>query len=200
MVSRSEQFTDLFAALSAAQMNIGNALKEKRNPHFNSTYADLSSFIEASRQALFDNGLSIRQHPEIYEGKDILTTIISHKSGQWEESSMPIKCSKQDAQGFGSALTYAKRQALAAILAIATEDDDGNEACANKFVPKPTPVPVTLTKAHLATITDETKGHEYIIEMILSHYKVARMSDIPIEYFQEIMAGIQNTKKTLVQE
>lgn len=125
---RSDSIAKLAAALSKAQAKIEAAKKESTNPHFRSKYADLSSVWAAIREPLTANELSILQEPGAINGKLLLTTTLLHSSGEYVRSSFEIPVTKQDPQGFGSALTYARRYALQAVVGIAPEDDDGNAA------------------------------------------------------------------------
>lgn len=118
----------LFAALAKAQSEIQHAKKDKRNPFFKSNYADLASVMDACRAALTKNGLAVIQTTEDTEAGLYLVTTLGHSSGAAVAGRMPIRPVKNDPQGVGSALTYARRYALAAIVGVATEDDDGNEA------------------------------------------------------------------------
>lgn len=56
------------------------------------------------------------------------TRLIHAESGQWISSMAVIPLPKNDPQGMGSAITYARRYSLCAMLGIVTEDDDGESA------------------------------------------------------------------------
>ena len=131
-MNRSESIKELACALAKAQSAMRGAVKDSENPHFRSKYADLASVWEACRAALGENGLSIVQAPRTVEGGVEVETMLLHQSGEWISESLAIPVSKQDAQGFGSALTYCRRYGLSSIVGIAPEDDDGNAASAAK--------------------------------------------------------------------
>jgi hypothetical protein len=136
----SENVNELFTALAKAQAKFTVAEFNKVNPHFKSKFADLQSYFAASRGPLAENGLCVIQTISEQEGKPVLITMLAHASGQWIKSIMPITAIKNDMQGFGSALSYAKRYSLGAIIGLASgeEDDDGTEAVAEaKYVAKP---------------------------------------------------------------
>jgi hypothetical protein len=116
---------ELFAALSKAQAEIRGAVKDSTNPHFKSRYADLESVIEAVKQPFFKFGLSFVQSVE----GDALVTTICHASGGTITSRVPLIIGKNDMQGVGSAITYARRYGLAAAAGVSQTDDDGNAAC-----------------------------------------------------------------------
>jgi hypothetical protein len=117
------------AAFVKAQKAFGPALKTSTNPHFRSKYADLSNCIEAVIGALNDNGIGLMQRT--YESKDgvMVETVFVHESGEVMECGLlHVPAGKQDPQGYGSALTYARRYSLLAATGLAPEDDDGNSA------------------------------------------------------------------------
>lgn len=126
----SEEIGKLAAALSKAQGQMKGALKDAENPYFKSSYADLASVWEACRKALSDNELSVAQVTDFGpNGELILNTILMHSSGEKLVGSMPVMIGeKATAQQVGSAITYARRYALSAMVGVAPEDDDGNKA------------------------------------------------------------------------
>ena len=128
-MNQSQTIGALAAALAKAQADITGAVKDSANPFFKSKYADLSSVVEAIRLPLSKNGLSYVQLTEPSDKDEVrVETIILHNSGQWIGSTLALPVSKADAQGFGSALTYARRYGLSAAFGVAAEDDDGNAA------------------------------------------------------------------------
>lgn len=123
---------DLFAeALVKVQGTIKTAVKDATNPAFRSKYADLGAVWEAVKPALQANGFVVVQSPN-FEGDIMwLETTLLHVSGERMTGRYPLRPSKQDPQGYGSALTYARRYSLSAMLGVvADEDDDGNAASA----------------------------------------------------------------------
>jgi len=120
---------ELATAMAKAQAEIKAALKDSKNPHFKSSYADLTSVWDACRTALTKNGLSVVQIPG-FDANDVwLETMILHSSGESLSGRYPLRPSQQTPQGYGSALTYARRYSLAAMVGVvADEDDDGNAA------------------------------------------------------------------------
>jgi len=110
-----------------AQKAFGPALKTSTNPHFRSKYADLSNCIEAVIGALNDNGIGLMQRTYECPTGVMVETIFVHESGEVMECGMlHVPAAKQDPQGYGSALTYARRYSLLAATGLAPEDDDGN--------------------------------------------------------------------------
>lgn len=132
---------EIAAALVKAQKGFSPALKTSTNPHFKSKYADLAACVEAVVDSLNSNGIYLlQQSHECNDGVTVETTFI-HESGETlSAGKLHVPATKQDAQGYGSALTYARRYSLMAACGIAPEDDDGNAASASKtsrtLVPK----------------------------------------------------------------
>lgn len=128
------------AALVKAQKEFGPALKTSTNPHFRSRYADLSACVEAVIDALNNNGIYLMQLTDEHDGGVKVSTTFIHESGeQLSGGTLFMPASKHDAQGFGSALSYARRYSLMAACGIAPEEDDGNAASkpvAPKVMPK----------------------------------------------------------------
>jgi len=128
-MNKSTLIAELALSLSKAQGAIKGALKDSLNPHFKTKYADLASVWDACREQLAKNELSVVQMPDVSEtGGVAIETILMHSSGQWISSRFVMPLAKPDAHGVGSAITYARRYALAAMVGIAPEDDDGNKA------------------------------------------------------------------------
>ncbi|MDD5374452.1 ERF family protein [Acidithiobacillus sp.] len=126
----AEDIKELCTALAKAQGQVENAKKDTANPFFKSKYADLAGVWDAIRGPLSANGLSVIQQPlDGGVGGITLRTLLLHASGQALESqfTMPLK-PNASAQDVGSALTYARRYTLMALVGIAPEDDDGNAA------------------------------------------------------------------------
>jgi ERF superfamily len=121
------------SALVKAQKAFGPALKTSTNPHFKSRYADLSACIEAVVDALNSNGIALVQQSHECADGVIVETVFVHESGEtFSSGRLHVPSTKHDAQGYGSALTYARRYSLMAACGIAPEDDDGNAATKKK--------------------------------------------------------------------
>jgi hypothetical protein len=143
----------IYSALVKAQKGFGPALKSSTNPHFRSKYADLSACIEAVVDSLNENGIMLMQVTHEAENGVMIETLFLHESGeQMSAGKLFMPATKFDAQGFGSALSYARRYSIMAACGIAPEDDDANSAVKSappplpKPTPKPTPVaPVVAT-------------------------------------------------------
>lgn len=145
-MNKSDTVGSIASALALFQGEMRTVVKDAVNPYFKSKYADLSSIIEAIREPLKKNGLAISQFPS---GDGELTTILMHGSGEWIEATAKMGITDGKSQSIGSAMTYARRYALGAVLGIATdEDDDGHAATQSQpaqksapTAPAPTPSP-----------------------------------------------------------
>lgn len=148
MILTSPEIDKIAAALAKAQAKVRGAAKDSENPFFHSRYADLASIWDACRDALTANEIAVVQspsttfsgEPEIYTAKsrsgedrsgvrvattvNVLTRLV-HPSGQWLEGTVSAMLPAGDPQAVGSAITYLRRYALAAMVGVAPEDDDG---------------------------------------------------------------------------
>ena len=150
------QHKGIYHALAAAQAQMGKAIKDASNPAFRSKYADLASVMDACLPALNANGVAVYQPTIEDETGRFVETILAHESGETIKCRVPLIVQKNDMQGYGSAVTYARRYGLMCMAGIAPEDDDGNAAAkaAPQEAPRqakgPTPEQVaceSLTKA-----------------------------------------------------
>ena len=112
------------SALVAAIGELSNVAKTAANPYFKSKYAPLEAIIDATRPILLKHGLAISQTPLFLEGTAGVETTILHASGHSTTTTLLLPLKDQSPQGVGGAITYARRYALAAVLGIASEDDD----------------------------------------------------------------------------
>lgn len=119
---------NLAVALCKAQADMESAKKAANNPHFNRKYADLASVWNTIREPLTNNGLSVVQLLRSVQGGVEVETILLHSSGESISDVFSVPASKADAQGYGSAATYARRYSLMAMVGVAPEEDDGNAA------------------------------------------------------------------------
>jgi hypothetical protein len=161
-----ENFSKVAAALVKAQKAFGPALKTNTNPHFRSRYADLSACVEAVVDALNDNGIALTQRIHPSESGVCVETVFIHESGEVITSGpLHVPAAKQDAQGYGSALTYARRYSLMAACGIAPEDDDGNAATRKPAAPAAPAIDIT---DHLSAIEATANSDE-----LAASYKAA---------------------------
>jgi len=148
---QSETIGKLAEALSKAQGSMSNAAMDGNNPHFRSRYATLTAVWDTCRKPLSDNGLAVVQAFRVDEsGLLLLVTKLVHTSGEWMLSEYPVTPQKNDPQGFGSAVTYARRYTLSSLVGVVADDDDDGNAASGQQAParqangKPAPAPVQV--------------------------------------------------------
>ena len=126
----SEKITDLAKTMISVQQSIVPALKDGINTYTESSYATLKSVMEVCRTALLSHGIWMTQYPVAVEvgHLGLVTKIVHAESGQWQSSLIEMPLPKNDPQGYGSAITYARRYGLTALLGIISEDDDAESA------------------------------------------------------------------------
>lgn len=124
-MKHSDELKNIARALAKFQADIKDPARDKDNPYFKSKYVALDGLLAAVRPVLATNGLSFIQSP-VSNGQDMgVTTLLMHDSGEWIESdSFMLHAVKNDPQSGGSAITYARRYSLSAVLGVAWDDDD----------------------------------------------------------------------------
>jgi hypothetical protein len=138
-MKQSESIDKIIPAFIAFQSDMPSVPKDGNNPHFKSKYATLGAITEATRPHLAKHGLGFMQWMSNRDGLQLIVTRIMHTSGQWmEDEGYILNPTKNDPQGMGSAVTYARRYTLGASLGIITEDDDDGNRASEPV--KPTPV------------------------------------------------------------
>jgi len=133
---QSAEIGAIAKALASAQAKIQAAAKGSTNPHFKSKYADLAEVWAAGREPLTSNGLAVTQLTECNADDMYLITTIMHESGQWVRGVYLVRPQKGDPQGYGSAITYARRYAFAAAVGIVADDDDDGNAASRANAPR----------------------------------------------------------------
>lgn len=136
----STEITELAEAMIQVQQTLSPALKDAENTFTNSRYATLHSVMNACREALLEHGVWLTQYPVSVEASQLglVTKIVHAETGQWQASLLTMPLPKNDPQGYGSAMTYARRYGLSALVGIVTEsDDDGEMATPRREVEKP---------------------------------------------------------------
>lgn len=130
-MNKSEKIDQLALALHKVQAEVKNPAFDSTNPHFKSKFASLVSVREAVLPILNKHGLSLSQFPKAGEGTAGCVNLLIHHSGQWIEEECLLPLDKNNAQGAGSAITYARRYSVQAIAGVVADvDDDGNAASA----------------------------------------------------------------------
>ena len=200
----SDQINEIASALSKAQGEFKAAPKDGANPHYKSKFSTLHSHWEACRSILTKNGLTVTQLTNIMEdGKNMLVTMLCHSSGQWFKSSMILKPVKDDPQGMGSCLTYARRYMLSAIVGTTSDDDDDDCEVGvgrGKTVPSPAPFvakPATNTiNANQSNMLQQLEarlpGSEKIAlaGWIKNCFGVESLNQLPESAFEKVLDGL----------
>ena len=182
-------------ALAAAQINMGKALKQASNPHFRSKYADLGSVMDACLPALNERGIAVIQPTgEDDLGRFVQTILIHGESGEQLSCRVPLIVGKNDMQGYGSAVTYARRYGLMAMAGIAPEDDDGNAAA--KAAPKQE-APKKISAEQFQAINDLIFDTETDEAKFCAYYKVEELHDMNAKQATEAAAMLTKKKSKL---
>lgn len=175
-------FAEAFIKLQSA---IKPAIKDAENAAFSrgnkvSRYADLAAVWEAVKDPLKDNGFAVIQMPQ-FEGETMyLETILLHVGGDKMTGRYPLKPAKLDPQGFGSAITYARRYALSAMLGVIADDDDDGNAASGISTGKATTPPGKITATQVAVMRDLIEKTGTNIEAFCAHFKIEALPDLPV--------------------
>ncbi|MEE8423860.1 MAG: ERF family protein [Thermodesulfobacteriota bacterium] len=188
----------LAKALSFAQGEMEGAKKGSENPFFRKKYADLWEVWTACREQLSKNGLAVVQTTEETDTGDIMMiTTLMHESGEWIRGRLRMKPVKQDPQGYGSCITYARRYSLAAIVGVCPEDDDGNAASKSKndvLPPKevsPGKAPASLSPA----IITKQQGQDIFLKATANGWPMSAVKD----YMADV-CGVEKSAEIKVQD
>jgi hypothetical protein len=144
----SESIGAISAALAKAQAELKNPPKNKENPHFKSKYVDLSDGLDEVRKTLGKHQIAFIQAPMINDNMVVLHTRLAHSSGEWIESIYPVSGLDKH-QAMGSAMTYARRYAIFAMVGVAGEDDDDGNTASETVAKKPAPKIVNMPKQEI---------------------------------------------------
>jgi hypothetical protein len=204
----SPEVNKVYESLSKAQAEIRLAERDSENPYFKSHYANLASFIEASRGPLTKHGLALSHRNEVNDdGSNVLVCTLGHSSGQYIESRMRVMPPKNDVQSFGSYLTYLRRYSYAALCGLADTDDDGETAVAEsrevyakgtalntKYNAKEQSLD-TLSKDQINEMEYELAQYPDIAEMILEGLHIQSIADIPKTKYRAAITRVREIKE-----
>ncbi len=211
-MSQSELINELAAALSKAQGEMQAAIKDKINPFFKSSYADLGSVWDAARPVLSKYGLCVMQTTELAADRNqvIMVTTLAHTSGQWMKSFLPLNPSKNDSQGMGAAITYLRRYSLSAIVGVVCdEDDDGETAVGRGKAQHSQPMtqekvaPVErLGQPEIVALTSQIQSldegsRKSFLDWIKKDFNASSIQDIPKNCFDKCMVSLNAKIKYL---
>ena len=176
---QSENITELAKALLNVERTVQPIVKDAENPFTKSWYASLNSVMDACRGALNENGIWLCQYPVPVESPNslgLVTKLTHAESGQWQSSLAVVPLPKADPQGMGSAMTYARRYALTAMLGMVTEDDDGEGAKNGKKSSTRPKLPVNSPETRKAA---PRNAHSENTSSVTSNRPPAALEDLP---------------------
>lgn len=194
------------SALVKAQKSFGSALKTKTNVAFSRNgnggqYADLASCIDAVMNALNENGIMLMQPTHECEAGVIVETLFIHESGETISSGkLHVPATKHDAQGYGSAMTYARRYSLMSACGIAPEDDDGNAASNKPAAKKQEKAPVISEEqvASLEALIEEVNADKKELLAWVernANTEVKKLDQIPVMAYTHVIKALEGKRK-----
>ena len=182
MCKQTESIGKLTEALVKAQAVMETASKDADNPFFKSKYTTLAGCWDVARKPLSDNGLAVIQTTTFEEGNSVIVeTTLSHVSGEWVRGSLKTPLAKLDPQAVGSAITYARRYALSAMIGIVSEEDDDGESAMGR-TPTPQAKPAQAQRAQAKSPAKEETPKDKLIKqayaIMLNQLKMSK-DDMP---------------------
>lgn len=176
---------NISAAFVAAQRGFSPAIKEATNPHFRSKYADLSACVNAVIDALNENGIAMVQRTYESDNGVTVSTMFVHESGEsFDSGRLHVPADKQNPQGYGAALTYARRYSLMAACGIAPEDDDGNAASA------------TIDSDQAANIIALAEEVGKTPLEICKYFNVKKIDQLPAAQYKRIISSLEKKRQS----
>lgn len=177
-MNKSESIKELATALAKAQSEMKNPAFDSSNPHYRNKYASLASVRDSVIPTLAKHGIACVQFLQSTDSGVSCETMLTHQSGEWMSATLDMPATKKDAQGYGSAATYARRYALMAVAGVVgDEDDDGNAAVAgNGKSVKATPTMGTWEamtpekQTILLAIADDVRRHLVAGDPVEAYY------------------------------
>ena len=196
MDRRTVNHPNLSSAMAAAFAEIEKATKSAENPAFKaggkvSKYADLTSIIEAIKPPLIRHGLFFTQRCHPADTGVSVETVLHHSSGEKESLGvLYVPANKQDPQGFGSALTYARRYALQTSFGVPVEDDDGNAASRQQPLREAATSSGIITAAQRDELQGLAEKASIPLEQVCAAYKIHALSELPSNLFDRAKASL----------
>ncbi len=196
MTNKSEHIGALAAALAKAQGDIKSAVKDATNPFFKSSYADLPAVVKACKTALSENGIAYIQTTDFLEQDLWLETILTHASGEWISGRYPVRPVKNDPQGMGSAMTYARRYSLAAMVGVVAENEDDDAEAAHGRNPQAAAIHNSPTMAakiseeQLDNLTHLMGRFDADVPKFCAYMGVKMVADIPASQYAKAIESL----------
>jgi hypothetical protein len=145
-------------ALASAQAELTDPVKDSVNPHFKSRYADLATVLKTVRPVLAKHGIAVTQTTRVEDDGRVLLVTRLHWHDEEIVGYYPVSPTKNDPQGLGSAMTYARRYTLQAMVGVAAdEDDDGNAASAKPSASQTDEIAAFIAKVKACNDVDELR-------------------------------------------
>lgn len=214
--NHSFEIDKIVTALIKAQAIIQPAKATEIQMRYNIKYSTLAQCFDACRAPLLENGIATMQYCETIDGKLYLVTMLAHTSGQWMKSIFPVIAKNQDSQSIGSAVTYAKRYSLCAIVGIVTEeenkkDDDGeaamgrgksavNEMPDPELEAKMKPITAQQYEQLEAVLANQPEKRGNLLSAIKTKFKVDSLDKMPVGFYNIAMKKLSNTQPAKIQE
>jgi hypothetical protein len=207
-VRSSDTLTKISPALVAVLAELRGAVKDSKNPHFKNDYASLESVVETVRPVLASHKLGVMQGPgELNHGALTVTTRIIHESGEWIESDLQVPLVKADPQAAGSAITYARRYGLMAMLSLPALDDDGEAAHGRGSHAAPHPTPMRKSAAQAKRDGDDKALREAIeacpTEQLLNQWYAnfdRHTAQVPLSWLDPIRDMVESRRNDIIEQ
>lgn len=191
-INSSEQLNELFTALAKAQGEMPVVNKNKTNPFFKSSYADITEMVKTTRPALSKNGLSVL-YPTVIEGDNaFMVCRLNHSSGQWIEGSMKISPQKTDIQSLGSYLSYLERYMYKCMTGCVTTDEDDDGEMAMPEVRTVIPSTYKISDSEVAHLERKLIGYSDVKERLLNVCKVNNINDITVSQYKTLLPKLDD--------
>lgn len=189
----SDNIADLAAALAKAQADLEGAAKKSNNPAFRSKYADLGAVWDAWQEVGPKNGLSVVQFPtDMPDPKMVgMTTMLLHTSGQWIRGVFSLPAGKQDAHGYGSAVTYLRRFSLSAVVGVCPVDDDGNAAAKARPQAVADAPSAAITAEQVKVLQQALENAGRDVAKFCAYAKIDALPDLPAARFAGALKAIE---------
>lgn len=204
-LTTSQTIGAIAAAMAKAQLEMEPAVKDSTNPHFKSNYASLASCLAACKP-LHKQGIAVFQPPQPAGPDGVrVVTLLVHSSGEWIRGELYMPAAKRDPQGFGSALSYARRYCLSSTANLAADDDDGQEAQRSKPGPArsaPPAPPAPVDPRLFASFCDRVDAAETVAALnsvAQGALKASRDRVLTDEQFNTIKRAVETKRASFGQ-
>lgn len=138
---------DFVKALAEVQAELPAIKKSGTNPHFNSKFAPLDEVNPAALKVLSAHGFAWVTMPKLSDGEPVLEYRLMHVCGDELVGEMPLMMKNRGPQEQGSAITYARRYSIQAVLGLVTDEDDDGQAASRPAEKRATKQKAPATRA-----------------------------------------------------